>query len=282
MNDRTTKPSPPPPDQDPFRALVDLMEHLRTPGVGCPWDLEQTFETIAPYTIEEAYEVADAINRKAYDDLKLELGDLLFQSIFHAQMAREAGLFDIDDVVRGVVDKMVQRHPHVYGEADIATADDQTSAWESMKAAERAAKASTSQPQSTLDDIALNLPALMRAQKLTKRAARDGFDWPSYREVLDKLHEEIGEVVEAAETNNNDEPDEKVTEELGDLLFVCANLCRKLGVDAEEALRAGNRKFERRYRQMEAHARHQGESFGSLTLEDQERVWQAVKRQEKA
>ena len=280
MSSNSQKPSPPPPDQDPFRALVDLMAQLRTPGTGCPWDLEQTFETIAPYTIEEAYEVADAIDRKDYGELRGELGDLLFQSVFHAQIAREAGIFDIDDVVRGVVDKMVNRHPHVFGDVDIENSDAQTNAWEVMKAAERAEKASGDESAaSAMDGVALGLPALMRAQKLTKRAAREGFDWPNYKQVLEKLDEEVSEVVEAADQPNADS--EAVAEELGDILFVCANLCRKLGVDAEEALRAGNRKFERRFRQMEALAASQGVSFRSLGLVDQEALWTEAKRLER-
>ncbi len=280
MTRNAEKPSPPPSDQDPFRALVDLMAQLRTPGTGCPWDLEQTFETIAPYTIEEAYEVADAIERRNYDDLRSELGDLLFQSVFHAQMAQEAGLFDIDDVVRSVVEKMVSRHPHVFGDGDVHTAEAQTNAWEAMKAAERAEKASDGSEPSAMDGVAGNLPALMRAQKLTRRAAREGFDWPGYRQVLEKLDEEVAEVVEAAEASDVDSA--SVAEELGDILFVCANLCRKLDVDAEEALRGGNRKFERRFRQMETLARAKGLNFGSLPLDQQEALWTEVKRLERA
>lgn len=280
MSSHSGKPSPPPAGQDVFRSLVEIMAQLRTPGTGCPWDLEQTFETIAPYTIEEAYEVADAIERKDYDELKSELGDLLFQSVFHAQVAKEAGHFDIDDVVGAIVDKMVNRHPHVFGDGDVANAAAQTEAWEAMKARERSRKAvEGKEAPSAMDGVAKALPALMRAQKLTKRAAREGFDWPNYRQVLEKLDEEVAEVIEAAERPDVDQA--AVTEELGDILFVCANLCRKLEVDAEEALRAGNRKFERRFRQMEELARQRGQRFGDLALDEQEQLWSTAKRLER-
>jgi MazG family protein len=259
---------------DPWRDLVELMARLRTPGTGCPWDLEQTFETITPYTIEEAYEVADAIERRDMADLKAELGDLLFQSIFHARMAEEAGAFTIDDVIRGLIDKMVDRHPHVFGDVAIDSADAQTGAWEVMKAAERAAKAKDG-PASALDGVALALPALMRAEKLTKRAGRVGFDWPSPRPVLDKLEEEIGELEQAIAAPKPDKA--HVAEELGDMLFVVANLCRKLEVDPEEALRAANSKFVKRFHGMEALARSRGLDFASLSLDEQEALWTEVK-----
>ncbi len=262
---------------EPFRDLVSLMARLRTPGSGCPWDLEQTFETIAPYTIEEAYEVADAIERKDLGDLRGELGDLLFQSVFHARMAEEAGAFNIDDVLTTLVDKMVSRHPHVFGDASIATAGDQTVAWETMKARERAARAQAG-PASALDGVATALPALMRAEKLTKRAARVGFDWPSAEEVLEKLDEEVGELREAV-ADGHDKA--HVEEELGDILFVCANLCRKLDVDPEVALRSANAKFQKRFRAMEAIASERGEDFAALDLEAQEALWLDVKRRER-
>jgi MazG family protein len=259
---------------DPWRDLVALMARLRTPGTGCPWDLEQTFETIAPYTIEEAYEVADAIERRDMADLKVELGDLLFQSVFHARMAEEAGAFTLDDVVRGLVDKMVARHPHVFGDASIDSAEAQTGAWEAMKAAERAEKARTG-PPSALDGVALALPALMRAEKLTRRAGRVGFDWPSPRPVLNKLEEEIGELEQAISESRPDKA--HIAEELGDILFVVANLCRKLEVDAEGALRAANAKFVKRFHGMEALARSRGLGFASLSLDEQEALWSEVK-----
>ena len=257
-----------------WRDLVTLMARLRTPVTGCPWDLEQTFETIAPYTIEEAYEVADAIERRDMGELKGELGDLLFQSVFHARMAEEAGHFNIDDVVRGLVDKMVDRHPHVFGSGAIESAEAQVGAWEVMKAAERAKKAKSG-PVSALDGVAVALPALMRAEKLTKRAGRVGFDWPGPEPVLDKLHEEIGELREAIAAP---EPDQAhVAEELGDMLFVVANLCRKLGVDPEVALRNANSKFVKRFEGMESIARERGLDFGSLSLDQQEALWVEVK-----
>ena len=263
---------------DPFTDLVWLMARLRTPGTGCPWDIEQTFATIAPYTIEEAYEVADAIERQDMGDLKSELGDLLFQSVFHARMAEEAGAFDIHDVVRGLVDKMVDRHPHVFGAASIDSAEAQTGAWETMKAQERAARAARAgdQPASAIDGVALGLPALLRAEKLTRRAARVGFDWPSPEPVLDKLDEEIGELKEALAAPTRDPA--HVEEELGDMLFVMANLCRKLGVDPEAALRGANAKFSQRFHGMEALARERGLEFAELSLDEQEALWVDVKR----
>ncbi len=267
---------------DPWRDLVTLMARLRTPGTGCPWDIEQTFETIAPYTIEEAYEVADAIERKDMGELKGELGDLLFQSVFHARMAEEAGHFTIDDVVRSLVDKMVDRHPHVFGDKVIHNAAAQTGAWEVMKAAERARKAerATDGPASALDGVALALPALMRAEKLTKRAGRVGFDWPAPGPVLEKLREEIGELEEALAAPVKKQA--HIAEELGDMLFVVANLCRKLSVDPEEALRNANAKFVKRFAGMEALARSRGQDFASLTLDEQEALWTDVKKAERA
>lgn len=263
---------------DSFRDLVELMARLRTPGSGCPWDIEQTFETIAPYTIEEAYEVADAIERGDLADLRGELGDLLFQSVFHARMAEEAGAFTIDDVLQTLVDKMVSRHPHVFGSADISTASEQALAWETMKAKERAKKAKSGVP-SALDGVAAALPALMRAEKLTKRAARAGFDWPSAEEVLAKLDEEVNELREAVAAGDDRA---HIEEELGDILFVCANLCRKLDTDPEVALRSASAKFQKRFVAMEAIAREQGLDFASLELGAQEELWLEVKRRERA
>ncbi len=259
---------------EPWRDLVELMARLRTPGSGCPWDLEQTFATIAPYTIEEAYEVVDAIERQDMGELKGELGDLLFQSVFHARMAEEAGHFDINNVLRGLVTKMVDRHPHVFGTERVASAEAQVGAWETMKAAERAKKAVGADP-SALDGVALGLPALMRAEKLAKRAARVGFDWPAPEPVFEKLQEEIAELEEAIAAPVKDQA--HVAEELGDILFVVANLCRKLSVDPEEALRAANSKFGKRFRAMEAMAKTRGQDFAKLTLDEQEALWVAVK-----
>lgn len=263
----------------PWTDLVELMARLRDPATGCPWDLEQTFATIAPYTIEEAYEVADAIERQDMGELKGELGDLLFQSVFHARMAEEAGHFDINDVVRGLVTKMVDRHPHVFGTDRIDSAAAQVGAWETMKAVERAKKAAGTNP-SALDGVALGLPALMRAEKLAKRAARVGFDWPSPGPVFEKLQEEIAELEEAIAAPVLDQA--HVAEELGDILFVVANLCRKLSVDPEEALRAANSKFGKRFRAMETMAKKRGQDFAKLPLDEQEALWVAVKAIERS
>lgn len=225
--------------------LLEIMRRLRDPEGGCPWDIEQDFASIAPYTIEEAYEVADAIEREAWDELKGELGDLLFQSVFHAQMAAEAGHFTFQDVVTTMSNKMVSRHPHVFGdESREKSAEQQTADWEAIKAAERAGKAQ----QGTLDGVAVGLPALLRAYKLQKRAARVGFDWPTTNEVIDKIAEEAAELVEARDSLSQDE----VEEEFGDLMFVMANLGRHLGVEPEAALRRANAKFIRRFEGVEA------------------------------
>ena len=267
------------PPKDPlpaFQRLIDIMAALRTPVTGCPWDLEQDFTTIAPYTIEEAYEVADAIERGDKNDLRDELGDLLLQVVFHSQMAREEDSFEITDVIEAINGKMISRHPHVFGDdADNRSSDQQKVAWEEMKAAERAAKASKSKDSSALADVARALPALMRAEKLQKRAARTGFDWTNPDDIFDKLDEETAEVRSAIAEQNQDH----IEEEIGDLLFVCANLSRRLNVDPEIALRKANIKFENRFRQMEALAAQEGVAFDSLPIEAQENLWQRVKKQ---
>mgnify|MGYP003649567255 FL=1 len=260
-----------------FLKLIDVMSRLRTPESGCPWDLEQSYATIAPYTIEEAYEVADAIERGDMTDLKEELGDLLFQVVFHSQMAAEDGAFDIADVTNGIADKMVRRHPHVFESPDDRSATEQTRAWERIKADERASKASEVNP-SALDGVALSLPALLRAEKLQNRAARVGFDWAEAEPIFDKLAEETQEVRDAIQSGIRDD----IEDELGDLLFVAANLSRRLDVDPEQALRRANAKFERRFRAMEAEATADGVNFADLTLDEQESYWQRVKRGEKA
>ncbi len=252
--------------------LLEIMRRLRDPETGCPWDLEQTFATIAPYTIEEAYEVSDAIEREAWDELKGELGDLLFQSVFHAQMATEAGLFSFDEVADGMSDKMVARHPHVFGdESRDKSAEQQTRDWEAIKAAERAAKAE----RGVLDGVALGLPALLRAVKLQKRAARVGFDWPTTDEVMDKVAEEMDELRQA-------EDDAHRFEEFGDLLFVMANLGRHMGIDPEAALRAANAKFTRRFRAIEAALAEQGRRPEDSDLQEMDALWDAAKAVEKA
>ena len=259
-----------------FLKLIDVMSKLRNPESGCPWDLEQSYSTIAPYTIEEAYEVADAIERGDMTDLKEELGDLLFQVVFHSQMAAEDGAFDIADVTSGIADKMVRRHPHVFESPDARSSTEQTRAWERIKADERASKASDVNP-SALDGVALSLPALLRAEKLQNRAARVGFDWAEAEPIFDKLAEETQEVRDAIQSGIRDD----IEDELGDLLFVAANLSRRMDVDPEQALRRANAKFERRFRAMEAEATADGVNFADLTLDEQESYWQRVKRGEK-
>lgn len=266
----------PPPPFSEFDRLREIMAALRNPAGGCPWDLEQDFASIAPYTIEEAYEVVDAIERKNYSELKDELGDLLLQVIFHSQMADEAGLFTVDDVARSINDKMVRRHPHVFERADGRDANGQTQAWETIKAKERAEKADGTVPTSALDGVAKALPALMRAEKLQKRAARTGFDWTEPRDILEKLDEETREVTEAIDSGVID----AIEDEIGDLLFVVANLARRFKLDPEVALRKANAKFERRFRAMERLAESQGRVFSSLSLAEQDTLWKAVKANE--
>lgn len=251
--------------------LIEIMRTLRGP-CGCPWDSAQSFSTIAPYTIEEAYEVASAIEEQDWKSLPGELGDLLFQAVFHAQMASEAGLFDFGDVVEAVTTKMIRRHPHVFGDAVAKTdAENQKAHWESLKAEERKARDQTG----VLDDVSAALPALLRAEKLQKRAASVGFDWNNAHLVLDKLAEEAREVVDA-QTHAERE------EELGDLLFVVANLARHLKVDPEAALRAANAKFTRRFRHIEAALAARGSSPAQASLEEMEALWQDAKATEKA
>ncbi|PWK62619.1 nucleoside triphosphate pyrophosphohydrolase [Roseicyclus mahoneyensis] len=254
----------------PLERLRAIMAALRDPVTGCPWDVDQSFATIAPYTIEEAYEVADAIERQDWAELKGELGDLLFQSVFHARMAEEAGLFDLDDVAAAIANKMIARHPHVFGEQSNAkTAEQQVQDWETVKAAERAARARGG----VLDDVALGLPALMRAEKLQKRAARVGFDWPEIDPVLDKIAEEARELAEARATL----PQDKIEEEMGDLLFVMANLARHLKVDPETALRRANAKFTRRFAFIEAELAARGKRAQDSDLAEMDALWDAAK-----
>ncbi len=255
--------------------LIKVMARLRDPATGCPWDIEQTFDTIAPYTIEEAYEVADAIAQKDMPALKEELGDLLLQVVYHARMAEEDGNFDFDSVAKTIADKMIRRHPHVFGDDSVETADAQTANWEAQKAAERAEKAEAGgQRPSAIDGVPLPLPALTRAEKLTKRAARVGFDWPDVEQVFDKLAEEIGEL--RTEIINR-APADRLEDELGDMLFCVANLARHLKVDPEEALRRTNRKFERRFRAVEDSFAAESRDITDASLEEMEERWQTAK-----
>lgn len=259
--------------------LLAIMARLRRKPDGCPWDLEQNFATIAPYTIEEAYEVADAIERNDLAALKDELGDLLLQVVFHAQMAREQGAFDFGDVVAAINHKMIRRHPHVFGDSKVDGADGTIKAWEALKQAEREASADTD--RSALAGIARGLPEILRAQKLTRRAATVGFDWPEPAPVLDKLHEEIDEFRAAVADG---EPQERLEDEFGDMLFVLVNLARHYRIDPQSALRRTNAKFERRFRAMEALAAERGLALKDLDLAAQDRLWDEVKlaeRQEK-
>jgi ATP diphosphatase len=258
--------------------LIEIMARLRAPVGGCPWDVEQTFSTIAPYTIEEAYEVADAIARTDMDSLKDELGDLLFQAVYHARMAEESGHFAFPDVVGAICDKMVRRHPHVFGDETIANADAQTKAWEDQKATERAKTHQTGAP-SALDGVPTNLPAMKQAEKLQKRAARVGFDWTDAKDILGKIHEELGEVTEEFQKPNTDSS--RLTDEIGDLLFACVNLARKSDIDPGTALRGTNLKFERRFRRVEALLAAKGKPPDQASLEEMESLWVQAKIEER-
>lgn len=256
--------------------LLAIMARLRDPAQGCPWDVRQTFATIAPYTIEEAYEVADAIDRGDMHDLRDELGDLLLQVVFHARMAEEAGHFSFDDVARGICDKMVRRHPHVF--ADVTHDDDagRSRDWDRLKAEER--KARGVDDTSALAGISRGLPEWQRATKLQNRAANVGFDWPDHRPVLDKLAEELEEVRHEFEHGGDED---RLADEIGDLLFVAANLARHAKVDVSRALRGANAKFERRFRAMESMAADEGRTLASYPLAEQEALWARAKRDER-
>ncbi len=267
--------NPAPSDADPLVRLLAIMARLRDPERGCAWDLEQTFATIAPYTIEEAYEVSDAIERGDLDDLRDELGDLLLQVVFHARMAEERGAFDFADVAEAICDKMIRRHPHVFGKAAPRDAAEQTIAWDAIKAEERAAK---DRAQSLLDGVPSALPALIRAEKLTRRAARVGFTWTTPEAVIEKLHEELGEL--AVEVAANDRA--KMRDEMGDVLFVCANLARLLEIDPEDALRSTNAKFTRRFNTIEQVLAADGRSPEQSDLAEMDRLWIAAKQREKS
>jgi ATP diphosphatase len=258
--------------------LLDIMKRLRDPERGCPWDVKQNFASIAPYTIEEAYEVADAIDRQDWHDLRDELGDLLLQVVFHAQMAKEAGLFDFDDVAHAISDKMLRRHPHVFGETSYDDLEAQKQGWEDIKRAERLAKGEGADDTSALAGVSHGLPEWKRATKLQQRAAKVGFDWPDPVPVLDKLAEELDEV-RAEFADGADVA--RLQDEIGDVLFVTANLARHAGVDFSQAMRHANAKFERRFRHMEVLAQSEGQPLAERDLAAQEVLWQRVKRLEK-
>jgi len=260
---------------DPMMRLLGIMARLRDKDQGCPWDLEQTFETIAPYTLEEAYEVADAIGRGDFKDLRDELGDLLLQVVFHSRIAEEAGAFKFEDVVEAICAKMIRRHPHIFGTEPSRTRAEQTLAWEQIKANERAQKPDKG---GLLDDIPVAMPALSRALKLSRRAAGVGFVWPNIDEILAKLDEEVGEL--KVEITAGDQA--RARDELGDVLFVAANIARTLDIDPEDALRRSNAKFERRFGFIEAALRDQGRSPQQSDLSEMDALWNAAKLAEKA
>lgn len=253
-----------------MQRLLEIMAKLRDPEQGCPWDRKQTFKSIAPYTVEEAYEVADAIERGDLAHLREELGDLLLQVVYHARMAEEQGLFVFEDVVRGIGDKLTERHPHVFGDAQIRDAEHQTRDWEARKSGERAKGSATG----VLDGVPMGMPALTRAEKLQKRAARVGFDWTELAPVFAKVREELAELEHEI---GSGAPRERLEDEMGDVLFAAANMARKLGVDPEQALRGTNRKFEGRFRHMEARLKERGLVPEKVSLEEMDRYWDEAK-----
>lgn len=258
-----------------LKELLNIMATLRDPKDGCAWDVEQTFETVAPYTVEEAYEVAEAIDNNDMDGLKDELGDLLFQVVFHARMAEEAGHFNFSDVVDGISEKMVRRHPHVFAGENHRSAEEQTVAWEEQKAQERADK----KQASILDGVTVGLPALTRAVKLQKRAARVGFDWPETSMVIDKLNEEMAELSEELIADQQDQT--KIEEEFGDMMFVYANLARHLKINPEQALKKANTKFTQRFNKIEQYIENKQKSFDQYSLDELEEFWVMAKEEER-
>lgn len=260
-----------------LQQLLKVMQRLRDPDSGCPWDQEQTFASLVPYTLEESYEVADAIDNKDYDELRSELGDLLFQIVFYAQMANEKGLFDFNDVAMAITEKLIRRHPHVFADEKIDSVEQQTIAWDEHKRKEREKKSTQdSVVSSELDGIIKALPALTRAQKIQRRAARVGFEWESIDDVYEKLYEEIDEVKNAAKSTDQ----EAIEDEVGDLIFASVNLARFLNVDAEEAARKGCLKFERRFRSVEQKIVEQGQSMSALSVIELKKLWAEVKLEE--
>lgn len=261
---------------DNLKNLLAIMAKLRDPKDGCAWDVEQDFKSVAPYTIEEAYEVAEAIELDDMDALKDELGDLLFQTVFHARMAEERGAFDFGDVVDAIAHKMVRRHPHVFADEKFRTAQEQTAAWEEQKAAERSHK---NDKASILDGVTIGLPALTRAVKIQNRAARVGFDWPKTAQVIDKLNEEMAEL--SAELVAAKQDQAKIEEEFGDMMFVYANLARHLKIDPETALRRANDKFTNRFKKIEQYIENKEKSFEDHTLEELDQYWDMAKAEER-
>lgn len=260
--------------------LIDIMRALRDPVSGCPWDLEQDFQSLISYTLEEAYEVADAIERNNLDDVKSELGDLLFQIVFYSQLATEQQAFDFNDVVDAISEKLTRRHPHVFAGAKVKNAKVQTKEWEKIKELERKSKALDSAiPLSHLDDVSRTLPSLMRAEKLQKRAAKEGFDWPNIKGVQEKVLEELNEVMQELDAERQDQ--EKIEDEIGDLFFSCINLSRHVGVDAEQSLRKANLKFERRFRALEEIANSKCLQVNEMSTDELEELWKEVKKHEK-
>ncbi len=260
--------------------LLDIMEKLRDPETGCPWDVKQDFKSIAPYTIEEAYEVADAIEQDDMTGLKDELGDLLLQIVFHAQMAKEAGLFTFCDVAQNINDKMIRRHPHVFGDVTADTPDEVLKNWEDIKQKERGEKSNDDTPEGALDGIAKGIPALLRASKMQKRVARVGFEWPSIDGVMSKIGEEFEELCEELEHNEDGSNKERVSDELGDLLFVLADLARWQDIDPEECLRKACTKFERRFKGVESKLASRGKTHADSDLEEMDLLWNQVKAEE--
>ena len=262
-----------------MQQLLDIMRALRNPDSGCPWDLQQNFHSLIPYTLEEAYEVADAIERNNLADIKNELGDLLFQIVFYSQLATEQSAFDFNDVAQAISDKLTRRHPHVFAEEKISSAEEQSKAWEKLKQQERREKAEENlSALSHLDDVSRTLPSMMRAEKLQRRAAREGFDWPSVSGVIAKVYEELEEVKQELDTEKPVQ--EKLEDEMGDLFFSCINLSRHLGVDAEQSLRKANIKFERRFRALEEQLVAKGHQVKEMSSDELENIWQDVKAQE--
>lgn len=261
-----------------MQQLLDIMRALRDPDSGCPWDRQQNFQSLIPYTIEEAYEVADAIERNNYEDIKSELGDLLFQIVFYSQLATEQQKFDFDEVAQSISEKLLRRHPHVFAGATVTDAEEQTKEWEKLKQQEREAKAIESSLLSHLDDVSRTLPSLMRAEKLQKRAAREGFDWPDVKGVVAKIYEELDEVQQEIDAEVQEQ--HKLEDEIGDLFFSCINLSRYVGVDAEQSLRKANLKFERRFRALEEIAHDKDLQVNKMTVDELEKLWQAVKEKE--